>query len=70
MSNIAWYYHTDDRVYYWTESYTMSTTQFALEVSDRIGKSISASDVSACTRQAQLDVKRRIAKEFIYISKK
>ena len=65
---IAWYYNAGNRVYYWTESYTMSATQFAREVSRHIGKSISASDVSACERQADLDAKRRIASEFIYIN--
>ena len=54
-------------MYYWTESYTLSATQFAREVSRRIGKSISASDVSACARQSDLDSKRKIALEFIYI---
>lgn len=65
--SVAWYYHAADRVYYWTESYTMSATQFAREVSKRVGKSLSASDISACERQADLDSKKRIAKEFIYI---
>lgn len=66
--SVAWYYNAGNRVYYWTESYNMSTTQFAREVSHRIGKSISASDVSACERQSDLDSKRKIASQFIYIS--
>ena len=64
---VAWLYHAGDRVYYWTESYTMSTTQFAREVSRCIGKSLSASDISVCERQADLDSKRKIALKFIYI---
>lgn len=65
---IAWYYNAGNMVYYWTESYTLSATQFAREVSLLTGKTISASDVSACERQADLDKKRRIASEFIYVS--
>lgn len=64
---VAWYYNAGNRVYYWTESYTMSATQFAREVSRYVGKSLSASDISACERQADLDSKRKIASEFIYI---
>ena len=65
--SVAWYYNAGNMVYYWTESYTMSATQFAREVSQYVGKSLSASDISACERQADLDKKRRIASEFIYI---
>ena len=57
---VAWYYNAGNRVYYWTESYTLSATQFAREVSRLTGNSISASDVSACERQADLDSKRKI----------
>ncbi len=64
---IAWLYNAGNRVYYWTESYTMSATQFAREVSGYIGKAISASDISACSRQSDLDSKRRIALQFIHI---
>lgn len=67
MGSYAWYYHADDRVYYWTESYTMSATQFAREVSRLTGKSLSASDISAANRQADVDRLKRIASSLIYV---
>ena len=67
MGSYAWYYHADDRVYYWTESYTMSATQFAREVSRLTGRSLSASDISAANRQADVDRIKRIASSLIYV---
>lgn len=67
MGSYAWYYHADDRVYYWTESYNMSATQFAHEVSHMIGKSLTASDISATSRQADIDRIKRIASTVIYV---
>lgn len=68
MGSFAWYFHADDRVYYWTESYNMSATQFAREVSRRTGKSLTASDISAASRQADIDWIKRIASSVIHIS--
>lgn len=68
MGSYAWYYHADDRVYYWTESYNMSATQFAREVSRRTGKLLTASDISAASRQADIDWIKRIASSVIHIS--
>lgn len=67
MGSYAWYYHGDNRTYYWTESYNMSATQFAREVSRMIGKSLSASDISAASRQADIDRIKRIASTVIYV---
>lgn len=67
MGSYAWYYHDDNRTYYWTESYNMSATQFAREVSRMTGKSLSASDISVAYRQADLDRIRRIASTLIYV---
>lgn len=67
MGSYAWYYHADDRVYYWTESYNMSATQFAREVSHMTGKSLTASDISAASRQADIDRIKRIASSVIYV---
>lgn len=54
--NVAWYYY-DSRSgkCYFTESYSMSVTQFAEIVSRIIGRNISASDTSAASRQSELD---------------
>ena len=46
MAAFAWYYGAEHSVYYWTEAYTMSATQFAIAVSERIGRTITASDVA------------------------
>ena len=46
MAAFAWYYGAEHSVYYWTESYTMSATQLAIAVSERIGRTITASDVA------------------------
>lgn len=67
MGSYAWYYHADGRTYYWTESYSMSATQFAREVSRLTGKSLSASDISAASRQADIDRIQRIAHPLIYV---
>lgn len=48
MAAFAWYYGAEHSVYYWTESYTMSATQFAIAVSERIGRTITASDLHQC----------------------
>lgn len=67
MASYAWYYHADGYTYYWTESYNMSATQFAREVSHLTGKSLSASDISSASRQADLDRIKRIASTLIYV---
>ena len=67
MGSYAWYYHADGRTYYWTESYNMSATQFAREVSRLTGKSLSASDISAASRQADVDRLKNIASPLIYV---
>lgn len=65
--NIAWYYYdrNSERCYY-TESYSMSVTEFADLVSSIIGRRISASDTSAATSQKELD---RFNAEHIYTEK-
>lgn len=68
MGSYAWIYHAEGRTYYWTESYTLSATEFANQVSYMIGKRITASDVSAATREADLDRIRKIADKLIYVS--
>ncbi len=55
MGAYAWYYNAGHGVYYWTESYSMSASQFASEVSDRIGIRITASDTSVAYRQSDMD---------------
>ena len=45
----------------------MSTTQFAREVSKAIGKTLTASDISAADRQSDIDRLQRIAKNLIYV---
>lgn len=67
MGSYAWYYHADGRTYYWTESYNMSATQFAREVSRLTGKSLTASDISAASRQADVDRLKNIANPLIYV---
>lgn len=67
MGSYAWYYHAGNGVYYWTYSHDMSTTQFAREVSKLIGKSLTASDISAANRQADLDAAKRRSSQMIYI---
>lgn len=51
-ANYAWYYRTEDCTYYWTEAFNMSATQFANEVSVRVGKLLNASDISAADKRA------------------
>ena len=68
MAAFAWYYGAEHSVYYWTESYTMSATQFAIAVSERIGRTITASDVAQALRQNDVDAMIRRASQAIYIS--
>lgn len=67
MASYAWYYHADGFTYYWTESYNMSATQFARVVSEMTGKSLTASEVSAANRQADIDRIKKIASTLIYV---
>lgn len=67
MGSYAWYYNAGNRIYYWTESYTMSATQFAREVSHATGTTLSASDISAAERQADIDRIRYLASTLIHI---
>ena len=64
MAAFAWYYGAEHSVYYWTESYTMS----AIAVSERIGRTINASDVAQALRQKDVDAMIRRASQAIYIS--
>lgn len=66
-ANYAWYYNAGDRTYYWTESFNMSATQFANEVSELIGKPLTASDVSAADKKGYDSMLRRAART-IYVS--
>lgn len=68
MGSIAWYYNAGQGTYYWTESYTLSASQFAYEVSRMIGRSISASDVSAAYSQHDLNGVESRASIMIYVS--
>ena len=68
MAAFAWYYGAEHSVYYWTESYTMSATQFAIAVSERIGRTITVSDVAQALRQKDVDAMIRRASQAIYIS--
>lgn len=67
MGAYAWYYNTGTGTYYWTESYAMSATQFAREVSNRIGQGVNAPDISCAYRQADMDKVNKRARELIYI---
>ncbi|MBR6509313.1 MAG: hypothetical protein IKT38_01755 [Clostridia bacterium] len=52
---IAWYYHDfSSGYYYYTESYTMSVTEFAEKVSKILGRTITAADTSAASRKDDL----------------
>ena len=56
-----WYYHdhnTDIR--YYTESYSMSVTEFAQRVSRILGRNISASDTSQADREKDLHKARNL----------
>ena len=55
MAAVAWYYCAGNSVYYWTKAYDMSATQFAIAVSERIGRTITASDVAQAIRQKEVD---------------
>ncbi len=67
VAAFAWYYNAGQGTYYWTESYTMSTFQFAREVSRLTGESLSESDISEAHRQADLDAIKRRARNIIYV---
>ena len=60
MAAVAWYYCAGNSVYYWT-------TQFAIAVSERIGRTITASDVAQAIRQKEVDAMMRRASQAIYI---
>lgn len=64
--NYAWYYNAGGGTYYWTESYNMSTSQFAREVSHLIDKCTSAADISAGTSAGFEALKKR-ASTLIYV---
>ena len=57
MAAVAWYYCAGNSVYYWTKAYDMSATQFAIAVSERIGRTITASDVAQAIRQKEVPIK-------------
>ena len=67
MAAVAWYYCAGNSVYYWTKAYDMSATQFAIAVSERIGRTITASDVAQAIRQKEVDAMMRRASQAIYI---
>lgn len=68
MAHCAWYYYAGRGVYYWTESYTLSATQFAEKVSEAIGKMITAADISAVKRQSDIESVKKSAQTLIYVS--
>lgn len=54
--HIAWYYHDySSGNYYYTESYSMSVTTFAEKVSEIVGHTITAADVSAARSKKDLN---------------
>ena len=65
MAAVAWYYCAGNSVYYWTKAYDMSATQFAIAVSERIGRTITASDVAQAIRQKEVDAMMRRASQAI-----
>lgn len=67
MAAVAWYYCAGNSVYYWMKAYDMSATQFAIAVSERIGRTITASDVAQAIRQKEVDAMMRRASQAIYI---
>lgn len=67
MGSVAWYYNAGQGLYYWTEAYKMSATQFAREVSDMLGTDITAGDISAASRQSEVDAMKRRASTLIYV---
>ena len=62
----AWTYNAGNGVYYWTESFTMSATQFAREVSSKVDKSLSSSDVSAETKVGWMLLKGEPGNSFTF----
>lgn len=66
---MAWYYHGDGDSYYWTESYTLSVTEFASKISDKIGRSVYASDISQAMSQKEIDKMKRRATKLFYIKR-
>jgi len=53
---VAWYYYdSSSGKCYYTESYSMSVTDFAEVVSRIVGHKVTASDTSAAHRQSDLD---------------
>ncbi len=58
---VAWYYHDEKNdVRYYTESYTMSVTEFAEVLSRIVGYKVSASDTSQAQRWSDIDRFRNI----------
>lgn len=69
MGYLAWCYRTGDSTYYWTESYTLSVTDFAARVSQLAGKSVAPSEIATIRKQKELDTFFRINKHLTYIPK-
>ena len=66
MAAVAWYYCAGNSVYYWTKAYDMSATQFAIAVSERIGRTITASAYFVAkyiNREIERNVNREISKQ-------
>lgn len=68
MAHIAWYYNTGEGTYYWTESWTLSVTEFANKVSQLMGKEIKPGDTSAVIKKSSLEAMKRRASTLIYVS--
>ena len=66
MAYYAWYYNAGQGTYYWGESFKMSCTQFAQEVSSLTGKKLGPGDISAATKNDMDKVERR-ASNLIHI---
>jgi hypothetical protein len=59
--NVAWYFHDKESGnFYYTESYTMSVTNFASEISEIVGYTVIASDISAATNWKEVEKRNPI----------
>ena len=68
MGAYAWYYNAGGGKYYWSWSYDFSASQFAQEVSSRIGRTVTASDISYASNQHDLDKMKERASSVTQLS--
>lgn len=66
--NYAWYYFDRaNSVCYWCYSNEMSCTSFANSVSQDMGRSISASDISSASNSKALDKHKDCARRVVHV---